>query len=101
VRRCYPPSDARDRLKTAILEAFRRRGGDSDAVRRTYMMLRDRGAEGLRIRAAVVALAPAIRTCAWSPPILKATASFSTRSSPMPASWSSAWRGSVTASRTR
>ena len=56
--RCYPPSDAWDRLKAAILEAFRRGGGDIDAGRRTYMMLRDRGTEDLRVRAAVVALAP-------------------------------------------
>ena len=56
--RCYPPSDAWDRLKAAILEAFRRGGGDFDAGRRTYMMLRDRGAEDLRVRAAIVALAP-------------------------------------------
>ena len=47
--RCYPPSDAWDRLKAAILETFRRGGGDFDAGRRTYMMLRDRGAEDLRI----------------------------------------------------
>lgn len=56
--RCYPPSDAWDRLKAAILEAFRRGGGDFDAGRRTHMMLRDRGAEDLRVRAAVVGLAP-------------------------------------------
>ena len=56
--RCYQPSDAWDRLKEAILEAFRRGGGDFDAGRRTHMMLRDRGTEDLRVRAAVVALAP-------------------------------------------
>jgi SAM-dependent methyltransferase len=56
--RCHPPSDAWDQLKAAILEAFRRGAGDFDAGRRTHMMLRDRGAEDLRIRAAVVALAP-------------------------------------------
>ncbi|BCG97663.1 class I SAM-dependent methyltransferase [Mesorhizobium sp. 131-2-1] len=56
--RCYPPSDAWDRLKAAILEAFRRGGGDFDAGRRTHKMLRERGAEDLRVRAAVVALAP-------------------------------------------
>jgi hypothetical protein len=33
--RCYPPSAAWDRLKAAILEAFRRGGGDFDAGRRT------------------------------------------------------------------
>jgi hypothetical protein len=56
--RCYPPSDAWDQLKAAILEAFRRGGGDVDAGRRTHMMLRERGAEDVRFRAAVVALAP-------------------------------------------
>jgi hypothetical protein len=44
--RCYPPSDAWDRLKAAILEAFRRGGGDFDAGRRTYMMLRDPPGQG-------------------------------------------------------
>ena len=57
--RCYPPSEAWDRLKEAILEAFRRGGGDFDAGRRTYMILQGRGAEDLQMRAAVVALAPA------------------------------------------
>jgi SAM-dependent methyltransferase len=55
---CYPPSNAWDRLKVAILETFRRGGGDFDAGRRTFGMLRDRGAEEVRIRAAVVALPP-------------------------------------------
>lgn len=55
---CYPPSDAWDRLKAAILEAFRRGGGDFNAGRRTYAMLQERGAEDVRISAAVVALAP-------------------------------------------
>jgi len=56
--RCYPPSDAWDRLKAAIFDAFRRGGGDIDAGRRTHMMLRERGAEDLQMRAAVVALTP-------------------------------------------
>jgi SAM-dependent methyltransferase len=55
---CYPPSDAWDRLKSVILEAFRRGGGDFNAGRRTHAMLHERGAEDIRIRAAVVALAP-------------------------------------------
>jgi SAM-dependent methyltransferase len=55
---CYPPSEEWDRLKAAILEAFRRGGGDFDAGRRTFEMLRDRGAEDVHIRAAVVALPP-------------------------------------------
>jgi len=56
--RCYPPSEAWDRLKAAILEAFRRGGGDFDVGRRTFLMLRDQGADDVRMRAAVVALAP-------------------------------------------
>ena len=55
---CYPPSDAWNRLKTAILEAFRRGGGDFNAGRRTHAMLQERGTEDVRMRAAVVALAP-------------------------------------------
>jgi hypothetical protein len=56
--RCHPPSEEWDRLKAAILEAFRRGGGDFDAGRRTYSMLRDRGVKDVQMRAAVVALAP-------------------------------------------
>src|SRR5262249_896792 len=56
--RCCPPSETWDRLKTAIQEAFRLGGGDFDAGRRTLMMLRDRGAENVQMRAAVVALSP-------------------------------------------
>jgi SAM-dependent methyltransferase len=55
---CYPPSNAWDRLKTVILEAFRRGGGDFNAGRRTHAMLQGRGAEDVQMRAAVVALAP-------------------------------------------
>jgi hypothetical protein len=55
---CCPPSDAWDRLKTLILEAFRRGGGDFNAGRRIHAMLQERGAEDIRIRAAVVALPP-------------------------------------------
>jgi hypothetical protein len=55
---CYPPAEEWDRLKAAILEAFRRGGGDFDAGRRTFTMLRDRGAQEMRIRAAVLALLP-------------------------------------------
>jgi ubiquinone/menaquinone biosynthesis C-methylase UbiE len=56
--RCYPPSETWDRLKAAIQEAFLRGGGDFDAGRRTLTMLRDRGAENVQMRAAVIALAP-------------------------------------------
>jgi SAM-dependent methyltransferase len=55
---CNPPSDAWDRLKTVILEAFRRGAGDFNAGRRTHAMLKERGAEDIRIRASVIALAP-------------------------------------------
>jgi SAM-dependent methyltransferase len=55
---CYPSSAAWDQLKGVILEAFRCGGGDFDAGRRTFGMLRDHGAEDLRIRAAVLALPP-------------------------------------------
>jgi SAM-dependent methyltransferase len=55
---CYPPSDAWDRLKAVILEAFRRGGGDFNAGRRTHAILRERGAKEVHVRAAVVALAP-------------------------------------------
>ena len=55
---CYPPSDAWDRLKTVILEAFRRGGGDFNVGRRTYAMLQERGAKDIQIRAAIIALAP-------------------------------------------
>jgi len=55
---CYPPSDAWDRLKTVIGEVFRRGGGDINAGRRTHAMLQERGAEDVRVRAAIVALAP-------------------------------------------
>jgi hypothetical protein len=56
--RCYPPSRAWDLLKAAILEAFRQGGGDFDAGRRTHIMMQDRGAENLQMRATVVALGP-------------------------------------------
>ena len=55
---CYPPSDAWDRLKTVIGEVFRRGGGDINAGRRTHAMLQERGAEDVRVRAAIVALTP-------------------------------------------
>ena len=55
---CYPPSDAWDRLKTVIGEVFRRGGGDINAGRRSHAMLQERGAEDVRVRAAIVALTP-------------------------------------------
>jgi SAM-dependent methyltransferase len=53
---CFPQHEAWDRLKGAILAAFKQGGGDFDAGQRTYGMLRQAGLEEVRIRAAVVAL---------------------------------------------
>lgn len=53
---CQPPSPAWDRLTGAVREAFRRAGGDLDAGRRTFGLLRRAGVEDLRLRAAIVAL---------------------------------------------
>lgn len=52
----YPESPRWARLKEAILAAFRSGGGDFDAGRRTYGMLRRAGLEDVQVRAAVVAL---------------------------------------------
>jgi ubiquinone/menaquinone biosynthesis C-methylase UbiE len=54
----YPQSPAFDRLKAAILEAFRQGGGDFDAGRRLYEMLTQGGLADVRVRAVVVALPP-------------------------------------------
>lgn len=53
---CFPSSKAWDRLKAAILEAFRLGGGDFDAGQRTYGMLHDAGLRNVEMRAAVIAL---------------------------------------------
>src|SRR5215218_3159082 len=53
---CFPPNAAWDRLKSVILSAFVQSGGDFNAGRRTYSMLRHAGLEDVRIRAAVLAL---------------------------------------------
>ncbi|HXZ06241.1 MAG TPA: methyltransferase domain-containing protein [Ktedonobacteraceae bacterium] len=53
---CFPQQKAWDRLKGAILAAFKRGGGDFNAGQRTYGMLRQAGLEDVRIRAAVVVL---------------------------------------------
>lgn len=53
----YPQSLQWERLKEAILAAFRSGGGDFDAGRRTYGMLRRAGLEDVEVRAEVVALA--------------------------------------------
>jgi SAM-dependent methyltransferase len=52
------PSGGWARLKAAILEALRRGGGDFDYGQRTLGMLRDRGAEHVRIATRLVALPP-------------------------------------------
>lgn len=52
----YPASPQWEQLKEAILAAFRSGGGDFDAGRRTYSMLRGVGLEDVQLRAAVVAL---------------------------------------------
>jgi len=53
---CFPHSAAWDRLKAAILEAFKRGGGDFNAGQRTYKMLLDAGLHDVDLRAAIVAL---------------------------------------------
>jgi SAM-dependent methyltransferase len=52
----YPSDPVWQGLKAAILAAFRRGGGDFDAGRRTFAMLRKLGLEEVRFRAAVVGL---------------------------------------------
>jgi ubiquinone/menaquinone biosynthesis C-methylase UbiE len=53
---CFPQHEAWDRLKEAILAAFKQGGGDFNAGQRTYGMLRQAGLEEVHIRGAVVAL---------------------------------------------
>lgn len=53
---CWPPSVHFDVLKSAILTAFRSGGGDFDAGRRTFGMLRRLKLEDVRFRAAVVGM---------------------------------------------
>lgn len=53
---CLPSHPAWERLKAVILEAFARGGGDFNAGRRTYGMLRRVGLEEVRVRAAVIAV---------------------------------------------
>ena len=53
---CLPPHPSWDRLKGAILAAFARGGGDFNAGRRLYTMLRTAGLEDVTVRAAVQAL---------------------------------------------
>jgi SAM-dependent methyltransferase len=53
---CQPPRPAWDRLTGTVREAFRLGGGDLDAGRRTFDLLRDAGVVDLRLRAAVLGL---------------------------------------------
>jgi SAM-dependent methyltransferase len=53
---CYPSHSAWDRLKDAILSAFRLGGGDFNAGQRSFAMLRGAGLRDVQIRAAAVAL---------------------------------------------
>jgi SAM-dependent methyltransferase len=53
---CWPRSVHFETLKRAILAAFRSGGGDFDAGRRTFGMLRGLGLEHVRLRATVVGL---------------------------------------------
>ena len=53
---CFPPHQAWDQLKKAILAAFKQGGGDFNAGQRTYGMLREAGLEDVHIRVAVIAL---------------------------------------------
>lgn len=53
---CLPPHPSWSRLKEAILAAFARGGGDFNAGRRLYGMLRTAGLKDVSVRAAVQAL---------------------------------------------
>jgi SAM-dependent methyltransferase len=53
---CFPDHPAWTRLKDAVRGAFSAEGGDLDAGRRTFILLRDAGLEDVRIRAATIAL---------------------------------------------
>jgi len=53
---CLPPRPSWDRLKEVILAAFARAGGDFNAGRRLYAMLRTAGLKDVSLRAAVQAL---------------------------------------------
>jgi ubiquinone/menaquinone biosynthesis C-methylase UbiE len=53
---CSPPHPAWDRLQRLVLAVFARQGGDFDAGRRTYGLLRRAGLEAVQVRAAVLAL---------------------------------------------
>jgi SAM-dependent methyltransferase len=56
--RCHPADLQWDRLKHAIVETFARAGGNFDAGRGTYRLLRWAGIEHVDVRTAVLALPP-------------------------------------------
>lgn len=68
----YPPRPAWDRLKALTIEAFARGGGDYNAGRRMYSLLRDGGLAAVDARAAVLALPAGHRYRLW--PLESATA---------------------------
>ncbi len=53
---CYPPNPAWGNLKSAILAAFKRGGGDFNVGQRTFAMLRNAGLQDVQVHAAVIAL---------------------------------------------
>jgi SAM-dependent methyltransferase len=53
---CYPPQSAWQRLKEVTIAAFAQAGGDYNAGRRTYGLLRQAGCQAVNARAAVLAL---------------------------------------------
>lgn len=61
----YPSHPAWDRLKALTIEAFSRGGGDYNAGRRMYSLLRDAGLDAVDARAAVLALPAGHRYRLW------------------------------------
>jgi SAM-dependent methyltransferase len=53
---CYPPQPAWERLKALTAAAFERAGGDANAGRRMYGLLRNAGLEEVNARVAALAL---------------------------------------------
>ena len=54
--RCYPDHASWDRLRELTRDAYSAAGGDLDAGRATFTLLRDAGLEDVRIRTATIAL---------------------------------------------
>jgi ubiquinone/menaquinone biosynthesis C-methylase UbiE len=53
---CYPPQPAWEKLKALTFAAFERAGGDANAGRRMYGILREAGLENVMVRASSLAL---------------------------------------------